>query len=320
MDIGTNSDNLFLRQQIFNGIRILTQPGNAWNNTSFTLDQMYRLGEQALEDSDAGDAAADLIGHLRSTSALQVILDHPDEERKYATLLLIQQTAGNLPSSMEGSIRFRLTIDWIMNRLVQKPVSLIGAYVTAFLGASLGIGSQVYLTYRLPDFFDIDRISISLEQGLIVGSIFGLGIFIIRVMMERFQSSNTIPRLVFGTILGGVVMNIALFVFHVLFLKTLPMGLLITAGCLLIALTFSISGLVRSRIIKMMLSTSSIFIAILGTWFVHVNSATSSVELTPMFRYEYDWSLSQILSTAIIVAVFIGGFGNLINLSIVDEE
>jgi hypothetical protein len=320
MDIGTNSENLFLRQQIFNGIRILTQPGNVWNHTSFNLDQMNRLGEQALEESDAGDAAADLIGHLRSKSALQVILDHPDEERKYATLLLIHQTAGSLPSSVERSVRLRLTIDWIIHRLVRQPVSLIGAYVTIFLGASLGIGSQVYLTYRLPDFFDIDRISISLEQGLIVGSIFGLGIFITRVIMERFQSSSTIPRLVFGTILGGAVMNIALFVFHVLFLKTLPMGLLITAGCLLIALTFSISSLVKSRIIKMILSTASIFIAILGTWLIHVNSAASSVELTPMFRYEYDWSISQILSTAIIVAVFIGGFGNLINLSIVDEE
>lgn len=319
LDIGTNSDNIYLRQRIFHGICNFTEPGNGWNQTSYNTNQMNLLGEQALEDSEAGDAAAELIGHLRSTSAIQVILDHPDDDKKYSTLILIQQTAGSLPSFVEGSVRFRLSMDWIMYRLVQQPVSLIGAYMLAFLGASLGIGSQVYLTYRLPDFFDIPRISTSLEQGLIIGSIFGLGIFINRVIMERFQSSSTFLRILLGTTLGGMVINIALFIFHVLFLSTPPKGLLITAGSLLIALTFSVNGLVKSRVIRMILSIASVFIAILGTWLIHVNSALSSVELTPIFRYDYAWSLSQIASTALFVAAFIGILGNLINLSVVDE-
>ncbi|HSG42857.1 MAG TPA: hypothetical protein VLA72_06865, partial [Anaerolineales bacterium] len=75
----------------------------------------------------------------------------------------------------------------------------------------------------------------------------------------------------------------------------------------------------RSRIIRVVLSTTSTFIAIMGTWLLHVNSAASSVELTPMFRYDYAWPLTQISSTAFWVAAFIGIFGNLIDLSVVDE-
>jgi hypothetical protein len=280
---------------------------------------MKRLGNEALEDTEAGDIAAELIGHLRSASAVQVILDHPVEDRKLATLLLIQQTAGSLPSFVQGEIRLRLSTEAIMHRLFQQPVSLIGAYMLAFLGSALGIGTQVYLTYRLPDFFDIARISTSLEQGLIIGSIFGLGIFMTRVIMERFDASGTFLKLALGTTTGWFGMNIALFIFHVLFLNTPPMGFLITAGCILIALAFSVSGLLKSRLIRMLISTVSIFIAITGTWLIHVNSAVSSVELTPIFRYDYAWSLNQISSVALWVAAFIGILGNLINLSIVDE-
>ena len=318
LEIGTNSDNAFLRQQIFDGIRTLTQPHQVWKDTLDT-DQMKRLGIQALEDSEAGDSAAELIGHLRSPSAVQVVLDHPDEEKKYATLLLIQQASGNLPSFVKGGIRFRLSIDWIIQRLVQQPVNLIGAYMMAFLGASLGVGIQNYLTINITDLFDNVRITLSLERGLIVGSVLGLGIFMARVIIERFTASGILIRIALGTILGGLGMNIALFIFHVIFLNTPPQGFLITAGCLLIALTFSIGGLLRSRVVRMILSSASIFIAVTGTWLIHANYAASSLELTPIFRYDYTWSLTQVSSIALSIALFMGVFGNIIKLSVTDE-
>jgi hypothetical protein len=53
LEIGTTSDNVFLRQQIFDGVRVLTQPGDAWTDLSLNTEQMKRLGTQALEDSEA---------------------------------------------------------------------------------------------------------------------------------------------------------------------------------------------------------------------------------------------------------------------------
>jgi len=114
-------------------------------------------------------------------------------------------------------------------------------------------------------------------------------------------------------------MNIALLIFHVLFLNTRPRSLLITLGCVMIALTFAVGSLIRSRLIKMFLSTISILMAIMGTWWIHINLAASPVELTPMFRYDYTWALTQVLFTALAVAFLMGIFGNLINLSITDE-
>ena len=318
--IGTQTNDALLRQKIFAGIRILLRPGNAWKDPPLDPNQIKRLGELALEDSEFGDAAAELIGHLRSPSAVQVVLKNSDEGRKIDALLLIQRVAGSLPSLVPSQVRFRLSLEGSLQRLTQRPINLIGAYMMTFLGAALGISLQVYLTLNFPNFMDSVRITTSLVRGLIIGSIFGLAIFLTRIITERFHMSNSILSVFLGTIVGGIGMNIALFIFHVLYLDTFPRSFLITLGCMMIAFTFSVGGLIRSRLIRILISSVSILVAILGTWLIHVNLASSPVELTPMFRYDYSWPLTQVLFTALGVAFLIGIFGNLINLSIRNEH
>jgi hypothetical protein len=320
VELGMKTNDGILRGKIFAGMRTLVRPGNAWHDPPLSPNQIQRLGVLALEDSESGDTAAELIGHLRAPSALKVILRHPNEARKIDVLLLIQQVAGSLPSFVPGGVRSRLSLEWTLHTLTQQPVNLIGAYTLAFLGAALGISIHVYRAYNLPDFFDIARITTSLEQGLIIGSILGLGIFLTRVITERFHTSNSPLRVFLGTIVGTIVMNIALLIFHVLFLSTPPMGPLITLGCMIVALTFAIGGLIRSRLIKIFLSSLSTLIAIMGTWLIHVNLATSQVELTPMFKYDYAWTLIQVLLIAIPVSFSIGIFGNLISLVVKDDD
>jgi serine/threonine protein kinase len=319
METGIRSDNAFFRQQVFNGMRSLTTPKTVWEDQPYDPKQMKRLGELALEDSEFGDAAAELIGHIHSPSAVKHILNHADEDRKIAALLTIQKTAGGLPAFVQGNIRLRLALEWVLYRLVQQPASLVGAYMLALLGATLGVGLQVYLTYNLPDFLDVARIIISLEQGLIVGAIFGLGVFLTRVAVERFSGSAPALRIFLGTLAGAAGMNIALLVFHVLFLNTPPSGFSITAGCALMALTFALGGLLRSRLLRMILASAVIFAAITGTWLIHLNFAASLMDLTPIFRYDSSWSLTQISLTALGVALLTGIFGNLVNLSVVEE-
>jgi hypothetical protein len=191
----------------------------------------------------------------------------------------------------------------------------MGAYALALLGATLGIASQVYLTYRLPEFMDAARISTSLEQGLIIGSLFSLGILITRVIVERFNGVSAILRVLSGTLAGAIVMNIALFVFHVLFLNTPPHGLLITLGCLFIASSYAFGGLVRQGWARMILSISAIFAAIAGSWGLYLMTG-SSAGWTPLFLYEFTWPLTSVLLTALLVAGFTGIFSNLTSLTI----
>jgi len=319
LETGIKTDNAFLRREIFDGLRTLTQPKSVWGGpSSLDPDQSKRLGVFALEDSEFGDTAAELIGHLRSAPAVRVLLNHSDESRKIAALLLVQRAAGNLPTFVKGDIRFRLSAEWIIQRLIREPVSLVGAYVLAFLGATLGVGLQAFVTYRLPTLMDTARITDSLQQGLMVGAIFGLGIFIIRVAMERFKASATLPRLFVGTITGSILLNIALLVFHLLFLNTPPRGFLITAACGLIALTFAVCSLFRARLLRMFLSSVSVFAAIIGTWWIHANYAASQLDLTPVFQYDSTWTLTQVSLIALGISLLIGILGNLVNLSIVE--
>jgi serine/threonine protein kinase len=318
--IGIKTNDPMLRQKIFVGLRDLLPPGKAWRDPPLAPEQIKRLGIVALEDSESGDTTAELIGHLRSPSAIQVVLRHGDEERKIDALLLIQKAAGSLPAFVPAGVRFRLSFEWILQRLTQQPLNLIAAYLLAFLGAALGVGLQVYLTYNLPNFLDIARMTTSLEQGLIIGSVLGLGFFFPRLLVERFQASNTFLRVFLATIAGGILMNIAFLIFHVLFLSTPPSGFLMTLGCLLIAFTLAVGGLMRSRLVKMLLTGVSIFIVIVGTWWIHINLATSQVEWTPMFKYDYTWPLAQVVFTALAIAFAIGIPGNLIDLTIRKES
>ncbi|HXD08666.1 MAG TPA: hypothetical protein VN653_01285, partial [Anaerolineales bacterium] len=140
-----------------------------------------------------------------------------------------------------------------------------------------------------------------------------------RVVVERFQTSSTLLRVLIATLAGGLGLNIALLIFHVLFLNTPPGGALITGACMLIALTFALGGFLRSRLLRMLLSSAAVFAAILGTWWVNINFAASLAELTPIFQYDYAWTLTQVALTALGVALPIGIFGNLLNLSIAEQ-
>ena len=315
LEMAVKSTNPRLSRKLLSGLQVLIPSRSAWDDFTMSPELNILLGELAVEDSDVGDQAARLIGHLRSKSAVNFILKNADNDRLIPVLLEIQQSAGNLPSLVPGNIRLRVTLEWIIQRLTTQPASLFAAYMLALAGATLGIGSHVYLTYRLPEFMDIDRISSSLFKGLITGVIFSLGIILTRVIVERFSGANAFLRVVFGTAAGAIGMNIALFIFHVLFINTPPNGFLITLGCMLIAFAYALGGLIRSRWAGMILSVSAIFLAITGTWWLHVTMAVSITDLTPLFQYDYSWPLSQVLFTSIIVALWMGIFGNLVQLN-----
>jgi serine/threonine protein kinase len=315
MTIGTRTSDEVFRQRIFGGLRRLLRRRNTWQDPPLDPEQLRRLGLLALEDSPAGDTTAELIGHLRAPSAVRVILSHPDENRKIAALLRVQKAAGNLPAFVPGQIRSQLSFEWFWRRLTNQPVRLIGAYILAFLGASLGIGLQVYLTFILPEFFDIARIATSVEQGLILGSVLGLGVFLARALTERSQPLHSALRVLLGSVAGAVLVNLAFLIFHVLFLNTPPAGFLITLGSILIAAGFAVGGLIRSRLIKMALASAAVLGSIAGTWWIHTNLAASSLELTPLFRYDYTWPFARELLTALGVALAIGIPANLVDLS-----
>jgi hypothetical protein len=128
-----------------------------------------------------------------------------------------------------------------------------------------------------------------------------------------------LTRLILGMVVGGLGINLGLLVFHVIFVHTSPRGFLITGGCMLIALAFAISGLTRSYPFKILFSTVSVAAAIVGTWWVHINFAQSNLTLTPIFVYQYDWSLRQVSLIALGISLPLGILGNMFNLAVEEE-
>jgi hypothetical protein len=197
--------------------------------------------------------------------------------------------------------------NWIASNLA----ALLGVYGLAALGVFLGFSAQVYLTYRLPSYMDVTRISIAVERGLFMGFIFGSGIFITRLLSETLPFSKTVLRMALATLLGGTMLTVGLLLYDFLFLNTFPGGLLFTAGCFFISAGYAVSQWVRPVAAKMIISIMVIFLALAGSWFGHIAVAASPTSMTPIFFYDYTWPISQILGTILAATLPMGIFGSL---------
>jgi hypothetical protein len=301
------------------GLKRIVPMRHAWDDSFVAPEQGALLGKMALLDTELARHAIKVIGHLHVRSAVDFIVRNARRDQLPSVLLDIQKAAGNLPSTVSADVRARTLFEWIYQQLTLQPARLVGGYALAMLGSTFGIATQIYLTYRLPDYLDSARISSSLIQGLIVGIVFGLGIFLSRLLVERFEGISPIIRFGLASIFGMLGMSAALLLFNGLFLNTAPSGLLMPAGCLVIASSYAVSGFIPSKIAKAFISTLLIFAGILGTWWVHQTFSGSLLELTPLFRYDYAWPLSQIAFTAFLAALWMGVLGNFPSLKVREE-
>ena len=312
LETAYRTSDLELKAMIFDTLKDLSPATRQWRESALGKTPDMALAALALEPPPAGDKAADLIGHLRSQQAVDTIVNGPRGERRSVALLAIQQSAGSLPVSVPRRVRLEVTGEWMARRLIDQPLVLLMVYGWIVLGAALSVGLQVYLTLRLMKIMDFDRLLISLERGILLGVLFGLGILIVRIIVERFPESNAAIRIGLAVLLGGLLLNVAKFIFDVLVLKTVPQGmLLISAGSLLIALGYAMSGLVRLRLVKTLITTAAVLTALAGTWWGHLMLSRAGITMTPLFFYDYMWTTSQVFITMLIVVMPMSIISNL---------
>jgi len=127
-----------------------------------------------------GSEAARLIGNLHSQIALDLITSQPESDRRNAALLEIREAAGSLSSTVAQSKRIEVAAESMTRRLFASPGNLLGVFALVALGVVLGGGILTYLTVRMSGFFDLLRVNMSLERGLILGILLGFGIFVTR--------------------------------------------------------------------------------------------------------------------------------------------
>ena len=303
-----------LSQQILRAVRKLSPQSDEWQITAFSDELDRAVAYLAINDTPQGDEAANLIGQIRSIMSVNVVVQHASEERRIPALLEIQKVAGSLPVSISAKTRLTVSTKLILGHFIDRPLSILIVFLVAYFGSAISVGLQNYLVIRIPDYMDAVRISVSLERGLFLGAFFGVGISLIRLIVERFPYSRVFPRLAAATIIGGSIFSIGLFTYDVLLVQINLSGMLLPAGCMLAAFGFALGGLIRHGLLRMLVTAMAVFLALAFTWIIHLMLLNAGVNISPLFYYEYTWSLWQIGGTMLIFSLPISIFGNLLNL------
>ena len=259
-----------LSQQILRAVRKLSPQSDEWQTTAFSDELDRAVAYLAIDDTPQGDEAANLIGQIRSITSVKVVVQNASEERRIPALLEIQKIAGSLPVSVSAKTRLTVSTELILGHFIDRPLSILTVFLMAYFGSALSVGLQNYLVIRIPDYMDAVRISVSLERGLFLGAFFGVGISLIRLIVERFPNSKVLPRLVAATVIGGLIFSIGLFIYDILLVQVDLSGMLFLAGCMLAAFGFALGGLIRPRLLRMLVAAAAVFLALALTWIIHL--------------------------------------------------
>lgn len=282
-----------------------------WRRTVFTVPDDLKLAGIALSDQPHADDAAHIIGQVRSESAAHALTVDMEHWRSLPALTRVLESAGDLPGTIPIVTRIQIAANLLYQQITANPIALIRAYLAAALGCFFGFSAYAYITQRLPEYMNAQRIFVALVQGAFLAVLFGFGLFIIHTVTMRLKALSLLNRLAAAVVTGSLCLMLSIFSFHILILDRPPTGWLIPAGCLLIATTASLSAqFVRNRLARMVIEASAVALAIGYGWALHL--ATGAV-MSPFFYFEYEWSAAQVWGVASAVALPIAVGGNLVD-------
>jgi serine/threonine protein kinase len=258
-----------------------------WKPVGFSHVDDARLANFALTNHPLAVKAAELIGKIRSETAVNALWDayeNGEQPGGLPALVEVMRVVGGLPAGLPGRARLKVGRELTRKQLLSEWSSLLKVYLTAALAAALGLGYHVFATYRLPSFLNSARILNTFGSGLLFGPLLGLGIFLTQFVTTRLQNVSTILRTAIGVIIGGGIVNLSLYAYHLLFLDSNPIGWLMSLGSFIMILGFGVgAGFFHSRRIRALLSASTTGLGLGISW-----AFSASLMMTPMIYYEVD--------------------------------
>lgn len=298
VNLAVESPNAILRTHIIKLLNGLIRPIQDWQLVRLSYEADKNVASIAFLDEEYAQDAAHLIGMMKSEAAVQVLLgnlENSSESEKIATLIPILETAHDLPSSFSPRIRRILRAELARKQISDNPAEIGRVLGMAILAGFVAIGVHVYGSYRVPDFLSSARILNALGSGLIIGPIIGFGISIARLVVSRLSMMRSPERILLGTALGTLGINLGFVTYHKLFLDANPVGWSILLGSLVWALAHTLSTAI-SRF-KWMQAVVCVFITAAGSllsWFT-----AQYYQHSPIFYYENTGQPLMILLVAI---------------------
>jgi len=283
----------------------LEESGRDWQPVGFSHADDTKLANFALANHPLAIKTAELIGKIRSETAVNVLLDayeNGEQPGSLPALVEVMRVAASLPTGLSNRVRLKVSRELARQQLLSEWSSILKVYLTAALASALGLGYHVFATYRLPSFLNSARILNTLGSGLLFGPILGLGIFLTQFAIHRLRNISTTLRTAIGVIIGGGIVNISFYTYHLLFLDSNPSGWLMSLGSFIMALGFGVgASYFNSKRIRAPLSVLTTGLGFGLSW-----ALSTSLKMTPMIYYETDQPLKTLLHvcvTSLIIGV-----------------
>jgi len=295
------------RHNLLKLLRKILHPAKKWQKMVFSQQEDAILAYQALEDSQTGDEAAQLIGHLRSENALETVFKAAAPGRRLPALLQTLQTTGSLPASIPAAIRIETISEWMLGQAFATPNRLALIALSALLGSALGFAIFTYSVYRLNVFLDTARFLTAIQHGLFIGLGFALGIPLVRIIVERFPQIPAWQRIASAGLLGSLPVASVFMLYHTLLLeryellqannlsKTVPLLL----ACIALVVVCSLASLLKKRPAKILAVAGGMVAVQFSSWWAHTNLALRPF---PILYYEYTWPTGQVLILIVVIA------------------
>ncbi len=172
-------------------LEIMMEPRGDWMEGVYTPEIDTLIAQIALDTSDpeVAEFAARTIGRIRSRTAVRYLA----KQRRAGSpgglraLAVVRDEAHDLPDVVHPLIR---SYAWMANtwrRTFDKPLTLIWRFLFAVIGGWLGMGFQVYTTFRSEAVFHPDRIANTLAYGLIFGVFIGTVVLLADEIPSRLR-------------------------------------------------------------------------------------------------------------------------------------
>jgi serine/threonine protein kinase len=305
VDLATGSAGESLRSKALDLLTYAVEPGKSWQPVRFTHSDDNKLALLAVSDDPRATQAARLIGHIRSTTAIQGLLNSLESgsrNNSFQALVEVRRIAEKLPSSLTLWVRFQIWFDLARQQLFGDRAAIFKAYAATALGSGLGLGFHVYAGYRETSFFSNLRILNTLGSALFFGPLIGLGIFLTRLIVRRLVIMSLAYRMLFGVVIGSLIVNLSIAFQHDIFLDAAPEGWLMLIGSFILTLGFGLgAGLSESSLTRAIISSIATGLGIGISWLLAFSTGQ-----TPMLYYENNQPLKTvflIITTSLLVGL-----------------
>ena len=140
VELAATSGEWRVRRDALNVLIHLLPLAREWQATGVSPTGDKRLAHLALEESTQGKLAVDIIGRLRSETAVQTLVqayDKGSSDQALAILRQIQQHVGSLPSVVPAHVRARLRWQRLKKQLLEDQEGL--SLARSLLGLGAGV-------------------------------------------------------------------------------------------------------------------------------------------------------------------------------------